>query len=60
MKKNHGINLLLISIAITTLGSLFKIMKQIAISEALLWAGMLTFLVALAMIIYRIARPRSN
>ena len=47
MRKNWGINLLLISILITSIGSVFKIMQLRTISEVLLWIGMITFVVAL-------------
>ena len=47
MRKNWGISLLLISILITSIGSVFKVMQLRAISELLLWAGMITFVVAL-------------
>ena len=47
MRKNWGINLLLISILITSIGSVCKIMQLRIISEVLLWIGMITFVVAL-------------
>ena len=47
MRKNWGITLLLISILITSNGSVFKIMQLRMISEVLLWIGMITFVVAL-------------
>lgn len=47
MRKNWGINLLLISILITSMGSVCKIMQLRTISEVLLWIGMITFVVAL-------------
>ncbi len=57
MKRNTGILLLLVSIIITTTGSIFKIMNQFKISEVFLWIGMITFVIAIVMIIYRIIKP---
>lgn len=57
MKKYPGVFLLLISVGVTTIGSVFKVMKQAGLSEVLLWIGMITFIVAVGMILYRIAKP---
>ena len=57
MKKNSGIFLLLLSVAVTTIGSVFKIMKQVGLSEVFLWIGMITFVVAIGLILYRIVKP---
>lgn len=57
MKKNTGILLLLISVAVTTIGSVFKVMNQSGTSEVFLWIGMITFVVAIGNILYRIAKP---
>lgn len=54
MKRNNGIILLLISVAVTTLGSMLKVMRLITLSEILLWIGAIAFLVAIAMLIYKI------
>lgn len=57
MKRNTGIILLLISIVITAIGSVFKIMNQFNLSEAFLWIGMVMFVIAIGMIIYRLIKP---
>lgn len=57
MKKNPGIFLLLISVTVTTIGSIFKVVKQLGLSEVFLWIGMISFVVAIGMILYRIAKP---
>ena len=59
MSKHRGINLLLISILLTTIGSIFKIIGQVVVSEVLLWAGMILCVVAIGIIIRNLLK-RNN
>ncbi len=52
MKKNIPIYLLLLSICITGIGAVFKIMEYRSWSEILLWTGMILFLVSLVWLMY--------
>jgi hypothetical protein len=57
MKKNWGVPLLLLSILITTLGSVFKMTGAIALSEVLLWIGMIACVIAIGKILVGLFRP---
>jgi hypothetical protein len=59
MKRNLGVHMLLLSILLTTIGSVFKVMRQITISEILLGAGVVLFVVSIGLIVYNMARRKA-
>lgn len=59
MKKINGVILLLVSIAITTIGSVFKIMNASNVSEVFLGVGVILFFVSIGMLVYRIFSRRN-
>ncbi|MEO6930810.1 MAG: hypothetical protein ABI151_04220 [Chitinophagaceae bacterium] len=57
MKKINGILLLFISIALTSISTVFKIADQVPLSQILVVAGMVSFIAAIGIIVYSMARP---
>jgi hypothetical protein len=57
MKRNKGIILLLISILITIIGSVFKIMEAYSVSDVFLGIGVIMFFVSIGMLVYQLFKP---
>jgi hypothetical protein len=51
MKRNSGVLIFLLSIVLTTLGSIVKVMNVEALPDVFLGLGMAAFLVALVLIV---------
>ena len=60
MKKDTGVRLFLLSIALTTVGSVMKLMKVDLLPDILLGLGMATFIVALVLILKKIFRQHTG
>ncbi len=59
MKRNTGLYLILLSFAITTIGSILKI-KHSPGSEIMLAVGVLAFVVGLAFVLYQVSKRKST
>ncbi len=55
MKRNAGIYLILISIVVTTIGSILKI-RHANGADFFLASGIVTFLTGLALLLYRLSK----
>jgi hypothetical protein len=60
MKRNKGIIIFLLSIVLTTLGSIVKVMKVGVLPDVLLALGILAFIIALVMILKALFRRQIN
>lgn len=60
MKRNTGVRLFLLSIVLTTLGSVVKLLKVELLPDILLGLGMVTFLIALVLILKKIFRQHTS
>ncbi len=60
MKHNKGILIFLLSIVFTTLGSIVKVMKVEVLPDVLLGLGIVTFIIALVIILKGLFRRETN
>lgn len=60
MKRNKGILIFLLSIVFTTVGSILKVMKVDVLPDVLLGLGMVTFLIALVILLKGLFRRQTN
>jgi hypothetical protein len=60
MKGNKGVLIFLLSVVLTTLGSVCKVMKVEMLPDVLLALGILAFLVAMVIIVKGLIRRQSN
>jgi heme/copper-type cytochrome/quinol oxidase subunit 4 len=60
MKRNKGVLIFLLSIVLTTLGSVVKVMKVEVLPDILLALGIVAFIVALVMILKGLFRRQSS
>lgn len=60
MKRNKGVLIFLLSIVLTTLGSVAKLMKVDVLPDVLLGLGIVAFIIALVMILKGLFRRETN
>ena len=60
MKRNKGVVIFLLSIVLTTLGSVLKVMKVDLLPDVLLALGIVAFIVALVIILKGLFRRQSS
>ena len=60
MKRNKGVLIFLLSIVLTTLGSVAKVMKVDVLPNVLLALGIVAFIVALVLILKVLFRRETN
>ena len=60
MKRNKGVLIFLLSIVLTTLGSVAKVMKVDMLPDVLLALGIVAFIIALVMILKGLFKRETN
>ena len=60
MKRNKGILIFLLSIVLTTIGSIVKVMNVEVLPDVFLGLGMIAFIIALVMILKGLFRRQSS
>ncbi|MBB1286033.1 hypothetical protein HRH25_16740 [Flavisolibacter sp. BT320] len=60
MKQNKGVLIFLLSIVLTTLGSVAKLMKVDVLPDVLLGLGIVAFIIALVMILKGLFKRETN
>lgn len=58
MKKNYGILIFLLSIALTTLGSILKVMNVQTLPDIFLGLGVIAFILGVGLILYKLFKQQ--